>query len=79
MSTKYEPTENNVLVEAIQISSTIALPGNVEADEYKVIATGKKVDNCAAGQTVILSGFHTPIKGTKYFITNMTNVLCVVK
>lgn len=79
MSTQYEPTSKNVLVEAVQISNTIAIPGNVEADEYKVIATGKEVDNCAAGQTVILTGFNTPIKGTKYFVTNKDNVLCIVK
>ncbi len=79
MSNKYEPTGKNVLVEAVHISSTIAIPGNVEADEFKVIATGREVDNCAAGQTVIITGFNTPIKGTKYFLTNKENVLCIVK
>jgi hypothetical protein len=79
MSNKYEPTGKNVLVEAVQISTTLALPTDVEADRYKVIATGKEVDNCAAGQTVILAGFNTPIKGTKYFLTNKDNVLCIVK
>lgn len=77
--TKYEPTGKNVLVEAIQISTTLALPTDVEAERYKVVATGVEVDNCAAGQTVILAGFNTPIKGTKYFLTNKDNVLCIVK
>lgn len=79
MSNKYEPTGKNVLVEAVQISTTLALPSEIEADQYKVIATGKEVDNCAVGQTVILAGFNTPIKGTKLFLTNKDNVLCIVK
>jgi hypothetical protein len=80
MSTKYEPVGKNILVEAVQISSTITIPGTIDADEYRVLATGKEVPNCAMSQTVILAqGIMTPVKNTKMFLTHCDNVLAIVK
>jgi hypothetical protein len=81
MSTKYEPVANNILVEAVKVSTTITIPGTVEPEEYNVVATGIDVKHVAAGQKVIISStaLTVPIRNTSYALTNADNVLCVVK
>ncbi len=81
MNTKYEPVGNNILVEAVTIDSTIALPGTVEPDEYTVVATAYDVRYIGVGDKVIISSMapKVPIRNTKFSLTNADNVLCVVK
>jgi co-chaperonin GroES (HSP10) len=84
MSKKYKPIGNNILVEPIAISTTIAIPGGYDLDaaNYKVIAlgTGDEVSSeLSIGDTVVLAGANTvKIKNTKYELAAANAVLAVV-
>ena len=81
MKMKYEPIGNTLLVEAIDISTTIAIPGSVQPERYTIVARGsgtKIPKELKTGDTIIISGYVTPIKDTKYGIATADSVLAKI-
>lgn len=80
---KITPIGNTLLVEAVAISTTLALPGTIEADRYTVVAVGdgdKVPKTIKVGDTVILQEnfMAVPVKNTNYKLVNSDLVLAKV-
>ena len=83
MKTKYEPIGHTVLIEAVNVSTTLQLPESVRPDQYTVVArgNGKLVPKgLKPGDLVILNPGSSlvSIKNTNYSITNADNILAKV-
>ena len=80
MSKTYQPLGNTVIIESIQPSSTIQLPGTYIPDTFTVIAIGDGTEipnDLSVGDTVIINSGDNliKIKDTNYSIINAESIL----